>query len=382
MTTKSFGQVVEFLNRHVETIVLGEEGGGQIVIVPQYQGRTMTSTSRGSEGTSYGWVNFDLIESGEISPVVNLFGGEERFWVSPEGGQYSVFFPPDVDMTFANWRCPPVIDTDEFEVVEKSDRQVSFTKQGTMTNWSGFAFKLQFDRVVKLLTPEEVGVAVGCDLSGLTMVAHESQNTLTNRGDVGWTPETGLIGIWMLNMNMPSDRATMVIPFQGGVLEEKGPIVNADYFGKLDESRLKVDESKSLIYFLGDGQFRSKLGLTFARAKDFLGRCDPVLGVLTIAQFNMPPEAPNGYNNNLWEMQDEPYAGDVINCYNDGQNESGGMLGPFFELETISPALALASGESYCHIHRTIRIEGDRGKVSAVAESVLGVGLDEIESQF
>ena len=81
-------------------------------------------------------------------------------------------------------------------------------------------------------------------------------------------------------------------------------------------------------------------------------------------------------------MQKEPYQGDVINCYNDGPNESGGQLGGFFELETISPALALAPNESFTHLHRTIRMEGDRASLSAVAQKTFGVSLDEIESKF
>ena len=382
MSQKNFGQVVEFLDQHVETVVLGDEGGAQIVVVPQYQGRTMTSTSRGSQGTSYGWINFDHIAAGVVDPVVNLYGGEDRFWVSPEGGQYSIFFEPDVPMEFSHWRCPQVIDTEAFDVVEKDERRIRLTKRGTLLNYSRFEFQVEFEREVVLLDDQTTRSHLGCSVDGLTMVAHESRNKLTNIGQQAWRAETGLIGIWMLSMNAPSPRATVVVPFKLGPVAEIGPIVNADYFGKLDSDRLVVDEDKGLIYFLGDGQLRSKLGLTFERAENYLGSWDPVLGVLTVAQFNLPELAPNGYNNNLWEIQKEPYRGDVINSYNDGPNESGGMLGPFYELETISPALALAPQESYTHVHRTIRMEANRTRLNEVAQHVFGVGLDEIERQF
>lgn len=382
MTKKTFGEVVEFLDRYVDTIVLGDEGGAQIVIVPQFQGRTMTSTSRGSSGTSYGWVNFDQIASEERDPQVNLYGGEDRFWISPEGGQFSVFFDPDVPMDLEHWRTPEIIDTSAFEVVEKQNDRVRLSKKGKIVNFSRFEFHLQFDREVVLLSSKEVSESLGVSVKGLAMVAHESRNFLTNIGDQAWSPETGLIGIWILNMNIPSPKATVIVPFKQGDTAELGQIVNADYFGQLDSSRLVVDESNSLIYFLGDGQLRSKLGLTFDRAMDFLGSWDPILGVLTVAQFNLPDSAPHGYNNNLWEIQDDPYGGDVINSYNDGPNESGGMLGPFFELETISPALALKPNESYTHIHRTIRMEGDFDRLNEIAMGVFGVTLHEVESQF
>ena len=52
----------------------------------------MTSSSDGENGLSYGWINHDLIGSGEIKKQINAVGGEERFWLGPEGGQFSIFF--------------------------------------------------------------------------------------------------------------------------------------------------------------------------------------------------------------------------------------------------------------------------------------------------
>jgi len=96
MTERTYGQDVAFLNEHVETIELTNDEGARIVTVPQYQGRTMTSTAGGNDGTSFGWVNYDCIASKTQDPKINLYGGEDRFWISPEGGQFSVFFDPDV----------------------------------------------------------------------------------------------------------------------------------------------------------------------------------------------------------------------------------------------------------------------------------------------
>ena len=130
---------------------------------------------------------------------------------------------------------------------------------------------------------------------------------------------------------------------------------------------------------------RSKLGISFARVANIMGSWDEDRKVLSIVNFNLPESAPaNGYNNNLWEMQDEPYAGDVINCYNDGVNDSGsGMVdGGFYEMETVSPALALSPGEGFTHIQRTLRMEGDRAELSAITKSLFGVNLDQISSQF
>ncbi len=342
----------------------------------------MTSTSRGGDGTSYGYINHDHISSGKHDPQINLYGGEDRMWISPEGGQYSVFFDPDVPLEYANWRTPQVLDTAAFDIVAQSKQSISFSKQATLTNYSRFEFKLQMDRQVHLFDSAQASERLGASLDAVDVVFHESQNKVINIGDQSWRQETGLIGVWMLCMNKPSDQATLIVPFKQGSTEDLGLIVNADYFGKLDETRLVVDEQSGLIFFLGDGQMRSKLGLTFPRVTGRLGSWDRERGVLSVVDFNLPESAPNGYTNNLWEIQDQPFSGDVINCYNDGPNDSGGKLGGFFELETISPALALAPGESFNHIHSTIRMEGSRDALNMVAESTFGVGLDKIESCF
>jgi len=387
MPGNTFGQDLEFLNQHLETVVLRNAESAAVVVVPEYQGRTMISTNGGDQGSSYGFINYGAVESDVIDPKINLYGGEDRLWVSPEGGQNSIFFEPGVEMNFANWRTPAELDSEAFVVQTKTGNSVSMTKDALFTNWTGTQFKVQIDRTVVLLDSATATEKLGADLSKVKLVAHESHNTLINRGETAWEPETGLIGLWMICMSKPGAKATLFVPFSADSVETltDADIVTANYFGDLDETRLKVDRENKLVYFLGDGHLRSKLGLNFDRVTNMIGSWDEERQVLSIVNFNLPEAAPaNGYNNNLWEMQDEPYAGDVINCYNDGVNESGsGMVeGGFFEMETISPALALAPGEGYTHIQRTLRMEGDRAELSAVAKSLFGVGLDQIASQF
>jgi len=82
------------------------------------------------------------------------------------------------------------------------------------------------------------------------------------------------------------------------------------------------------------------------------------------------------YVNSLWEMQDDPYAGDVVNSYNDGPLDGGRQaLGSFYELETSSPAAALAPGESIAHAHATLHVSGHAEVLDAIAQAALGVSL-------
>ncbi len=387
MPEKTFGEDLEFLKQHLETIVLRNTEGAAIVVVPEYQGRTMISTNGGDQGSSYGFVNYDAVESDVVDPKINLYGGEDRLWVSPEGGQNSIFFEPGVEMSFDNWRTPAELDSEAFVVQTQTENSISMTKDALFTNWSGTKFNVQIERSVVLLDSATAGQKLGADFSKVKLVAHESHNTLINRGTTAWAPETGLIGLWMICMSKPGAKVTLFVPFNSSSEESltDADIVTANYFSELDETRLKIDRDSKMVYFLGDGQLRSKLGINFERVTNIMGSWDEERQVLSIVNFNLPDSTPaNGYNNNLWEIQDAPYAGDVINCYNDGINDSGsGMAeGGFYEMETISPALALSPGEGYTHIQRTLRMEGDRAELSAVAESLFGVGLDHIASQF
>src|ERR1019366_5203447 len=116
----TFGDDVAFLRQHQQVIELTDATGqARVAVVPAWQGRIMTSTAGGSGGDSYGWVNRELIASGQTVPHINVFGGEDRFWVGPEGGQFSIFFAKGATFDLAHWFTPAAIDTEPFEVVSQ-----------------------------------------------------------------------------------------------------------------------------------------------------------------------------------------------------------------------------------------------------------------------
>ena len=85
--------------------------------------------------------------------------------------------------------------------------------------------------------------------------------------------------------------------------------------------------------------------------------------------------------NSLWIIQDNPYGGDALNSYNDGPPSPGAKpLGPFCEMETSSPAAALAPGKSLSHVHRTLHLSGSEEALNRVALATLGVSLKDIQS--
>lgn len=377
---RTFGDDLEFLKQHTDVLVLtDDEGKAQVAVVPAYQGRVMTSTAAGTEGAGFGWINRELIASGRIEAHVNAYGGEERFWMGPEGGQFSIFFAEGAEFNLDNWQTPPVIDTEPFAVVSQTNTTATFRRLTRLTNYSGAIFDVQINRSVKLLPANSHAWALGVDIPKTTAaVAFQTDNSITNKGEKAWTKETGLLSIWILGIFNPSDETIVVIPFEPGPDSELGPKVNDEYFGKVPADRLIV--SDDVLFFNCDGQHRSKIGLSPKRAKPTLGSYDAAGKILTIVQYTKP-EGVTDYVNSMWEIQDKPFAGDVVNSYNDGPPEPGAKpLGPFYELETSSPAAELKPGQTLSHMHRTFHLQGPEKDLDAIAQATLGVSLEEIKS--
>ena len=368
----TFEQDVTFLEKHVDVITLDQgPGKPKVAIVPAYQGRVMTSTVGGSKSPSHGWINRELIEAGRNNPHINAYGGEDRFWLGPEGGQFSIFFKKGDPFDLEHWQTPVLIDTQPYEVITKTEREVTFRHEAKIKNYSDTDFFIRIDRTVRLLDRSRIDNLLGLKLSpAIDVVGYESENILTNIGDAAWTKHGGLLSIWILGMYKHSADTTVLVPYVEGDESELGPIVNADYFGEVPSDRLKV--KNGVIRFSADGKYRSKIGLSPKRAKSILGSYDATRQLLTIVQYNKPQGATN-YVNSMWELQDEPFNGDVVNSYNDGPPSPGAKpLGPFYELESSSPALELKPDESFTHIHRTIHLQGDKEVTQGFGKDLLG----------
>lgn len=378
----SFGEDEGFLKKHTGVIVLQDKAGaGRVAVVPAWQGRVMTSTAGGEAGLSFGWVNRELIASGKILPHMNAFGGEDRFWMGPEGGQFSIFFAKGVAFDFEHWFTPAIFDTEAFQVVEQAADHAVFGAKFELTNYSGTKFAVAVSRRVQVLEAADVwrklGVAAAPDVK---LVAFETDNRITNTGADAWKKETGLLSVWILGMFTPSPATTVVVPIKRGSESELGAKVTSDYFGAVPPDRLVVRDD--VVFLAADGKYRSKIGISPRRSKALLGSYDGEHEVLTLVQFSQPAGVTD-YVNSLWKLQDNPFGGDAANSYNDGPPTPGAKpMGPFYELESSSPAAALAPGASLSHVHRTIHLTGPRAQLDAIARATLGVSLDEIGRVF
>ena len=377
-----FADDVRFLEKYTKVIVLkAADGQARIAVCPEYQGRIMTSTAGGDEGLSFGWINREFIAAGQINLKMSAYGGEDRFWLGPEGGQFSIFFKKGSSFDFDHWATPAPINSEPYEAASVGEDRVLLRHRMSLTNYSDAVFNLNLERELRVLDAESAVADLGLKSDpGLKGVAFQSSNTVTNGGKTAWKKETGLVSMWILGMFNPSPAVTVVIPFKRGIEAELGPMVRDTYFGKVPSDRLIVKDG--VMFFRCDGQWRSKIGLTPKRCVPLVGSYDALNRVLTLVRFSLP-DSPAPYVNSLWELQKNPFDGDAVNSYNDGSPGPGQKpMGPFYELESSSPGAELKPGESLTHLHRTFHFQGDESALDAIARKTLGVGLDEIKSVF
>lgn len=377
-STKLYGYNRDFLTRFTKVIELRRENSS-IAIAPDWQGRVMTSTAEGDSGYSFGWINHKLIETRKLQPHINAFGGEERIWLGPEGGQYSIYFKKGTSFVFDNWQTPDFIDTTPYDIITKSDTAALFSKDIVTENYSGTVFNITIEREVTILDNEEINKLIAEDVTGLKCVAYKSENKLINKGKAAWKKETGQLSVWMLGMFNPAPSVIVVIPVKPGDESKLGPKVNDNYFGRISADRLKVVGDH--IFFRADGKSRGKLGIPPPRATGIMGSYDSENKILTLLICRLP-EGKTDYVNSAWEIQKNPFSGDALNSYNDGPLDDGSQMGPFYELETSSPAADLKPGESLSHIQFTLHFTGSSDALDRVSRKILGVGLEEIKSSF
>lgn len=367
-----------FLAKYDSTFIelKDESGSARMLLSPRWQGRVMTTTSTGAEGASYGWINYDLLASGEMKKQFNPIGGEERFWLGPEGGQFSIYFAPGDTFNIAKWQVPKAIDSLPYKLNSRSSSQAMFSAEATLKNYSNASFTLLIERRVRLLRPPETESVLGAKIpQGVQAIGYETHNKIENRGSTDWKKETGLMSIWLLGMFTPSESTTVIIPFHP--VENAQSMITTNYFGDIPADRLQIKDS--VLFFKCDGKYRSKIGLPPSVAKPIAASFDFSRNILTIINFPVNEDAM--YVNSKWEIQNDPYSGDVVNSYNDGPLAGGGQLGPFYELESSSSAKELKRGESQTYVQVTCHFEGDYEGLKDLARKILGVNLDELNTK-
>lgn len=378
----TYADDVNFLKKNnIEIIELKNPGSSaRVMVIPAYQGRIMTSSSDSRNGLSYGWINHKFIEAGQTDDQFNPVGGEERLWLGPEGGPFSIYFKEGDEQVYANWHVPKVLDTESFEIIDQNSESVLFSKKFKLNNASGTYIQGSLERQVNILQNGKVEELLDIKLpQRISWVAYETQNILKNMGDEAWTKESGALSIWLLSMFNTSEKSVVFIPYKEYREENPGNVVNDEYFGKVPADRLKLKDG--VIFFKTDGKKRSKIGIPPERVLPLCGSYDAENKVLTLL-WHSSKGGDAEYVNSKWGPQVDPFSGDVVNSYNDGPLEDGSIMGPFYEIESSSPAAFLKPGEKIKHIQRIYHFEGGEEDLNVITQSLFGLTIDQISSAF
>lgn len=372
----TFAYDVAFLQQKGSIIVLqNNDSSGMVIISPKYQGKVFTSTAEGMNGKSFGWVNYKAFDE-PVNNHMNAYGGEDRMWLGPEGGKYSIYFKPGTEQNFDNWHTPPAIDTEAWTLASTDQKKVSMTKETEITNYAGTPLKIKMERDVEILENNAIAQLLNVSVTDkVNAVGFKTVNKLYNVGTNEWNEQTGAPCIWNLDMFMPSENCIIVIPY---IENAPGKVATTDYFGEIDKDRITYNNG--ILFFKADGKSRGKLGIPPARAKNVAGSYDAANNVLTITLFDVYNN--KKYLNQEWRTDRDPYSGDAMNAYNDGPLEDGSQMGPFYEIESVSPPAFLKQGENITHNHSVFHFTGDAAAINDIAVKVLGVSLQQIQNIF
>jgi len=372
----TFGYDLDFLKKKDSVVVLNsKDGSGQIIISPKYQAKVFTSTADGANGKSFGWINYKTFDQQKPDEHMNAYGGEDRLWLGPEGGKFSLFFKPGTKMEFANWHTPAAVDNESWKLVSNTDKKASLSKSAKRLNYAGTTLNLSITRDIEMLEAADVKAKLGIDLNPMIKsVAFHTTTTLTNAGDKAWDKQTGAPCIWNLDMFSPSTKTITVVPYNDG----EGKVATTDYFGEIPKDRIKINNG--ILLFKADGKLRGKLGMQASRTKNIAGNYDGENNILTIIQFDTDMKAT--YLNQEWRIDRDPFLGDAVNAYNDGPLADKTQMGPFYELESVSPAAFLKPGEKLTHNHSVFHFTGDKDELNTIALKTLGISLQDIQAAF
>jgi hypothetical protein len=372
----TLGYDLQFLQKYDSGLVQLKAGEANVLVSPKYQGKVFTSSASGESGQSYGWINYKAFD-GPVNRHMNAYGGENRLWLGPEGGKYSLFFNPGDLMQFNNWKTPAAIDTEAWQVVSSDEQSVLLQKNLLLKNYTGNLLAMQIDRSVNILAKDSIEKLLGVKLENkVQSVGYATSNKLTNTGKAEWTEQTGMPCIWILDMFNPSPSTTIVIPYKSSINNAK--VATTDYFGEIAADRIKLTGKN--LYFKADGKSRGKLGIAPSNVLPIAGSYDAMNNVLTITSFTVDNKA--RYLNQEWNTKKPAFSGDAMNAYNDGPLADGSQMGPFYEIESVSPAAALKHGESLLHEHNVYHFSGDKSQLNTLSQKLLGASLDEIQKAF
>lgn len=367
MSDMTYGETLALFRASGYELVEMKDGACRVAICPKMGGRIVAASLWHEEGTNPFFVNPVDVKGGPGSEKLVFRGGlGGRDWLGPEGcGDMSFYFKKG-PLTFENWYVNNDQSIPQLAVqVHKADHVVT-AGEFHVPNLRGNMFDIAIEQDMKLLTKSQSRFGLDTPKNSL-FVGFERVTSFTNIGKATWSEAYGFAMIWFLLMLRSSDAMYVLVPFKDG----KGPEVIDYEFdnGPIPAERLMVRREKKYILFNADGYVRGKIGQTPDRATGVMYAVDLERGTLTVLKYDVDTKTP--YLDNRWTQEAHSSGGDVMDSYNN-HADSPTLPGRLFELEAVSPRLALAPGQKASMRTVTGFFHGDREMINSVVQATGG----------
>jgi hypothetical protein len=373
-------QVYELLKQtDSEPILLEGRRGRTVIVAPKLVGRVMCAGFDGLEGRTNAYVNAEQVSKGfsKMGPgSENDFGGEERIWFAPEGGKYGFFFEPGAQQNWGNYRIFNSMHSLRYEVTRIApDRQwVVFSAPVQLTNYQGRPFNLEITRRISVLD--------WCPFTNDTVLGRETEFTgfqsetwAQNTGQQSWDKQNSPISLWTVGQFNCKAHTVVMLPFKEGLAGEP---ITTEYFryfvlkGTMPDNYWAVKPGCGLLKVNGDIQ--TKLEMRAGCCLGRLGSIDLETSELTVVEFQLYPELSYAASFFL------PYEGDLLAGGAMSSFVSQGPIGTsIYELESCSPILELAPGQSFLHLSRTYHIRGRREAIDKICQRYFNIDRKTLE---
>ena len=360
-------------------VLEGLRRGKKIVVAPSLVGRVMGTTVSGSRGQVLGWVNQSAIEQGmNKAPAndwgFNNFGGEERFWFAPEGGQFGLCMGRHLS-GLEHYHTPAAFNTQPFKVLDSDRNSVMMKSRMRLANAKGTKFVMDVTRAIR--AADACPYTLGCQKQ-VDFVGFESKNTVRNVDTKPVRRNQGALGMFLIGQFPSRARSIAIVPFKPGTNRQLGVPIREDYFacchkqGKpLLPSRGKWKTGRDFSLFKTAGKTSGKIGIGRQRTIPRLGCLDLDSNELIIMDFDFYPE--HEYVASYWRNLKDPYDGDTANF------AWPGPLGDCYEMEALSPALFLQPGQTFSQRNRIFHIFGPDHIISELCQRFFNVSREIIE---
>ena len=356
-------------------VLAGRDAQCKVLVCPELAGRVLGTTSGGENGAFGGFIDAQAFQEG-MKDIWDNWGGEERYWVAPEGGQFGLMFKDQCEC-FAHYDVQEGINRTPYQVLEVSPQAKSLTMRCRMhlKNKLGTRFHLEVTRRITVL--DDCPYSNGCG-DAVRFVGFQSESSLLNIGERPFARETGTLAHWHLGQFLVGDHLIGIVPFCPD--DRAAPPVREDYFkdfcvgGAMPANRYRLLNNCAL--FKADGKVRSKIGQNRSRATGRLGSYNLETNELILLDYDFYPQL--DYAASYWYEQPQPYDGDVISFSAEGPARPGGPPGRCYELEALSPALLLTPGESFTWRTRTLHLAGRAVTTASICQRFLGPNIGQL----